>query len=263
MAPRTFNRAVFSEWRRTVTGQHAAPYAVFAALAAVLIPIFALDDIEDLWIKIAVGAFIPTALLVTSIVAATRSAWIIERMERQKLADRLSPKILICGEDDDGVYDSISAKGEHFKYAQIIVKSATDAPLINCEVWVTAVYLIDRDLKNVKRLVDQPARCEWSGRNLRDNERALIPAGLSQRVRLFMMGETYSYPCPLFGMPNTVFSLEIETPGLFRITILVAADDTKSESKSFIFSWTEFDNMRLIEEEVYDAASASIGPEKS
>jgi hypothetical protein len=91
--PRTFSRAVFAQWQRTVTGEHSARYLVAGLVLAIIIPVLAWDQTSNIWGKVFCAAGVPGLLLITSIISANRKEWITERQERDKLEQEILPKI--------------------------------------------------------------------------------------------------------------------------------------------------------------------------
>jgi hypothetical protein len=140
--PRTFSRAVVSQWRQAVTGEHSALYWLAGLILAILVPVFAWDQASNVWLKALLAAGIPIVLLITSMISAMKNAWTIERTERHRLAEQLSPKITVSLDGDiegNGVTTLPYESGEQTKWVQVLVQSATNAPLVNCEAYITHI----------------------------------------------------------------------------------------------------------------------------
>jgi hypothetical protein len=96
----TFFRAVLSEWKRAVTGEHSAIYWLIGLLVSIVIPMFALDQTSNIYLKISYGAGTPIVLFISSIIFSVKNAWKKEqdsRLEAEKRFDETHTVLLVEG----------------------------------------------------------------------------------------------------------------------------------------------------------------------
>jgi len=175
MKPKTFCGAVIFQWRKTVTGEHSALYWLPGLVLAILVTVFAWDQTPNIWVKVLCAAGIPILLLITSTISATRSAWINERRERDKLEEQLSPKISITLVDD-GITTETEADNSQTNWIQFVVENTSDVHLHNCESHLLNVWSLDVNMQNERPLLNDHMRLQWSLKDDEERERTKFPA---------------------------------------------------------------------------------------
>jgi hypothetical protein len=131
---------------------------------------------------------------------------------------------------------------EHSKWIQFSVSCATDVPLIDCEAFLTSVQRLNEHDNVIAQLVEEEVNCNWSQQSA---AKITIPPLRIQRVNLFSI-----YPAPLLVRPETnpiKFKLNdaIQTPGRYRLNVLVAAKDAPPRTESFVFEWRDYQHVTL------------------
>lgn len=191
---------------------------------------------------------------VVAIGAGFRSAyrvWSSEHDARLALAERLKQNIniSICG---NGALDARN-RG---KWMAVAVTSETDAPLLNCETWMTRLELLDRNSNVKDTIIHEPGRCEWS---MRKEMIIDIPPGIGYRANLFFVSDEMM-PCALSELVKEYLQF-----WRYRVSILVCAKDTENKSASLIFDCHNFDDASLTwgSEISVGVGSASGAPERS
>lgn len=246
---------MWAEWASRVTG----------SLSAILV-------LTGLGISIAgaFGAKVPADSIIqlgTWLLAAicggqaAFSVWAREHKQKLYLDEKLTPKIAFSIPEKNGVLTIPVQSGALSKWVQITVQSVTDAPLVECEVWVNDIVRLNHDGTEVS-IFDEPARCEWSQRQ--GIFTLTIRPGVLQRANLLSLFEEtsathpVSIPIPRLDFVKIILNTEIQTPGRYRIRLVATADKTPSVHKSFIFEWSDFDNVALREDAASGASSAVI-----
>ncbi|SRR6266851_7484135 len=171
---RDFFRAILSSWLLGMSGSLSVPLTV----AAVFVP----NELA----KVLLG--------VTAFICFWGAAYTVWRREREArnesnnqcvaLAAKLAPKIAVSIENS-GVLEIPLTDGTMSKWIQVIVKSTTNVPLRDCEVWIKDITRLNHDQSDMVSIFDEPTRCEWSQRAGPEAIRFTIPAGITQRANLF------------------------------------------------------------------------------
>jgi hypothetical protein len=172
----------------------------------------------------------------------------------RELQRRFTPQITIfLDPDHHGVIESPteiqatpSRKGPSSKWVQFSVSCATNAPLVDCEAWLTSVRKIEGDAVG-PQLVEEHIHCQWSQR---EEKKITLPPLLIQRANLFSLYEN-SQPLPIMVHTNPVkYRLRdaIQQPGSYRVEVLVTAEGAPSFPASFIFKWRNFTDVVFTQE---------------
>jgi hypothetical protein len=245
---KTFFRTVYPVWKDTVTSGHSAPYWIWGAVAtiAVLVAPFG----ENYWIKLAIACVFPAALFLTSAYAAASSVWQSEHLKANKLADQLTPKFSVAIPKNDGVLTIPVQNNALSKWVQIVVQSTTDAPLVDCQIWVNDIIRLNGDGVGTS-IFDESARCEWSQREGDEKFNLTIRPGVPQRANLFMLLEQEQPPVPhpTLDFVKIILNVEIQTPGEYRILLAATAKGVRPVYKTLVFRWRDFDNISLVSDE--------------
>lgn len=165
----------------------------------------------------------------------------------QSLADALSPKIRIfINPDVNGVMEiPVSSEAIPGKWVQFSVSCATDAPLVDCEAWLTSVERLDDAGAVQKQLVEERVHCGWSQIDLR---KITLKPLLEQRANLFSFDSRLSTPTPEVIPRKFTLQNEIKVPGRYHIKVVVTADNAPSIPATFIFEWRDYNNVTLTQE---------------
>jgi hypothetical protein len=134
-------------------------------------------------------------------------------------------------------------RGPSSKWVQFSVSCATDAPLVDCEAWLTSVRRVDGDTIG-PQLVEEHIHCHWSQR---EERKITLPPLLIQRANLFSLYEN-SQPLPIVPHTNPIkirLRNAIQQPGSYRVEVLVTAQGAPSFHASFTFEWRNFANVIL------------------
>ena len=170
----------------------------------------------------------------------------IEDLEKEILAwkERLVRKISVyLDTTDKGVREYPTVNGSSAKWVQFCVSCATDAALIDCEAFLTSVTKIDGD-ETGPELVEEHIHCNWSQLSESDRKITIRPL-ITQYVNLLTL-----YDSPLSVVPQTSpikfrLSEAIQTPGRYRVGVIVTAENTMPVRSTFIFEWRDFNNVKL------------------
>jgi hypothetical protein len=167
------------------------------------------------------------------------------------LKDELSPRIKVFLDPDwHGVTEvptrntATGQAGPSSKWIQVSVAGATQAPIADCEAWLTSARRIDNGVLGAQ-LVEEHIHCHWSQREP-VKEITLRPLVI-QRANLFSVHQD-----PLVVKPETnpmkIRLLEaIQQPGQYQLQILVTAQGSPSIARTFIFEWRNFKEVFLTE----------------
>lgn len=221
-----------------------------------------------IWTDPKYGQYIWVALAVISFLAMAYFVWAHERNQLLAFQDRLSPKIHVSV-DGDGILTVPTQDGALSKWAQVIVESITDAPLVDCEVWVKGIYRLNPDGSDMASILEESTRCEWSQRRGPESFTVTIPPKVKQRANLFSLLETPSVerpipaPQPTLEFAKLILTTEIQYPSSYRVYLTVTAKEVPSREESFVFDWKDFDRLTLKQEApVASGASVSAVPVK-
>jgi len=171
----------------------------------------------------------------------------------RELQRRFAPQIeVFLDPDNHGVAENPTEtvapsrlRGPSSKWVQFSVRCATDAPLIDCEAWLTSVRKIDGGVVG-RELVDEHIHCHWSQRERGEKKITLAPV-LIQRANLFAF---YNNPTALVIVPQTDplkirLRDAIQQPGSYRAEVLVTAQGAPSLAATFVFEWHSFNDVTL------------------
>jgi len=169
------------------------------------------------------------AAIAISFVAAWVAAYRVWKAEydgKDELHQRLTPKIKVS---------LVGTEPIEFGWPQIAVGPLTDAALTNCEVTIRKIALI-QDTGEVTPLSVAPFSCFWTDATNLDNFSVNIPSGVEKRAFLVRPDRNER----ALILPNTRRTgTTIRFQGLtsiFRIDVVISADNAPSESKSFKFN---------------------------
>jgi hypothetical protein len=229
---RGFLREIVSSW---FTGMMSVPLAIAA--------VFVSSDTAK--VLLALTAF-------ACFFGAAYGVWRRERMARNAsdaktavLKDRLSPKIGISI-NANGIADEKDRSGTLLaKRVQVIVKSLTAAPLLECQAEIERVERLESRGPNI--LLDEPLRVEWG--NVDENEKfgkITISAGAQKRVNLFSIscvpGATL---IPVIPTIKQEFMEGISKPGQYHVHVLVSSLSAPAVRREFILDWHDHENITL------------------
>jgi hypothetical protein len=181
--------------------------------------------------------------------------WAKERAARNEaeakqaeLAARLTPNMQIYV-DGSGIRErpTESASG---KWVQFTVQGTIDTPLNQCEAWITQIDRLNANDEVVLSLVEEPIRCEWS--QMKDDERLqlTIPPRVPQKANLFFVGQQNpTHLIPLVEPRQITLLNEIQTPGIYRISVLVHANRV-SLAAAFKLEWRDYGHIILTEAKI-------------
>lgn len=131
------------------------------------------------------------------------------------------------------------------KWVQFTVSPASDAPLVDCEAWLTDVEKLD-GMNAGAHYLEERAQCLWS--QLSDRKITIRPL-LDQRANLFSIGPAAGEsPYPRTDPVKFRLFDVLKAPGKFRLKVVVVADHCQSEAASFIFEWQDYQHISLIKE---------------
>jgi hypothetical protein len=120
------------------------------------------------------------------------------------------------------------------KWAQLIVKPATDVPLVDCQVVVTSVHRI-LDGATEEMIEQAPVFCIWS--HTSEGTSSNIAPEISHYANLFSINDGDNRVGIRLHPVRTRLNAQIQTPGKYRINVSATAKDVPTKSKSYIFSW--------------------------
>jgi hypothetical protein len=131
------------------------------------------------------------------------------------------------------------------KWVQFTVAPSSDAPLMDCEAWLTDVEKLD-GMNAGAHYLEERAQCLWS--QLSERKITIRPL-LNQRANLFSIGPaTEESPYPRTDPVKFRLLDALKVPGKFRLRVVVVADNCQSEAASFIFEWQDYHHISLIKE---------------
>jgi hypothetical protein len=168
--------------------------------------------------------------------------WIYEEQAKRLAgyAERLTPRIRIfLNPATRGVSEATLSDGSPSKWVQIGVACLTHAALTNCEAWLTSFVRVGATRS--KDLAQETVRCNWSGR---DERKLQVRPGLPEYANLFSL---YSMGLvkPELEPAKADLAKEVQTPGTYRGTIVVTADQVIPTEQAFEFDWRDFDHVTV------------------
>jgi hypothetical protein len=188
-------------------------------------------------VAIAFGAYVVT--WVVGVVGRTLNAapriYYQEKHRADDLARQFEPKISVHdGSVMEYPYiDRATGVEGVSKWVQITVRSATKAPLVDCEARLTTVHRI-KDDDTLELIEREPLFCGWSGLS---EARITIPPGISQSANLFSAYEGSDQLKLEIRPPKLRIGSEIQKPGRYRLGVSVTAKDTPPISRNYRFEW--------------------------
>ncbi len=165
----------------------------------------------------------------------------------KELSARLVPKIDVSLNASNGGVNTLQIKPLQ-KWIQITVKSASDAPLFDCEVWVNRIQRMEGS-EVVAELIQESVIALWSQISELENKRINIPSKVPQAANLFSLVDTETPRLyPQFHHVKHYLLDEIQKPGHYRIETVVSAKHCKSEKTHFLLDWSgKFENVKISE----------------
>ena len=232
--PLGFAFAFREHWFATMSGGASVPFTALAVF------------VDNKWAQLIFTLF--------ALACAGLAAYRVWKPERQRVCEleaKLTSKIrLFINPDVNGVLEIpavlLCKPGVEIKskWVQFSIACATDAPLIDCEAWLTSVKRLDGE-EIGQELVEERVHCRWS--QIEEQKITLNPL-LEQRVNLFSFRNTDPSPVPTVVPLKITLSRGIKVPGRFRVKVVVAANGVPSVPATFSFNWRDFDNLTLIQE---------------
>lgn len=178
------------------------------------------------------------------------------RVRVAELEERLIPKITVSLDETCAGIRVVKTqlvlppgappqRGPDSKWVQIIVMSATNAPLVNCEARLMRAERIDEN-GVVTAILTEPLFCTWSNTSV---SRMTIPPSVPHAANIFSardgFTELYIETLPV----KLEFRDEIQRPGTYRLKIGVSAQDCPTNVKTFLFEWGGSYNSNSITQE--------------
>jgi len=244
-----FWRLVVTRFGDTVSGRHSAPYTIFSGVVSVAAIILAvsLERVPLIW-RIVLIALPFVMFLIAGFIYSVYRVWKDEHKKvlsleasNLELTDRLSPKIRLSI-DGDGISEEMDANGLFTKRAQFVVRGIDKAPLINCEALLEQVNRLG-DFPET--MMEEPLRCEWSNATGQEQFKRTIPDGVSQRANLFAITRSERKILALVEFRKEQLVLGINMPGKYKIAVAITANNSPTTKESFLFEWSDFNNIRL------------------
>jgi hypothetical protein len=176
-----------------------------------------------------------------------------EQKDRADVAEgKLVPRILVGAgvRVVETLFEEDRRRGPDSKWVQLLVKSATDAPLIACEARLLNVERVNDD-GSTEPISDEPIYCEWANTPPEQRMRMSVPAGVTQPANVFSVHDVADPELKPETLPHVKPGLlrEIQAPGKYRLNIAVSADDAPTVPKSFLLEWDcSYGNIGIKEE---------------
>ncbi|MFB6447742.1 hypothetical protein [Bradyrhizobium tunisiense] len=153
-----------------------------------------------------------------------------------RLERRLAPRIEITLAEPDGIYSILTSDLSQSAWAQVVIASSDDVPLLDCEVHVTGLARIE-DGGIRRKLMEEHGRCLWSDEP--ENVRRFdIPPMVCKRANLFSRYERQPDALGVHIRPyKMLHDAMTQMPGNYAIDIVVTAKDAAPVGRSFEFHW--------------------------
>jgi hypothetical protein len=165
------------------------------------------------------------------------------------LNERLRPRIRLFLDDrTNGVAfsptDIDGRPGPDSKWVQFCVSCATDAPLVDCEAFLISAYRLDDDGNTAsEQLVEEDVNCCWSQQS---EKKLTIHPLRTQKANLFSLHDTTPVTIKAETSPTKVRLRDaIQTPGRYRLKVLVTAKSAQPKEEFFIFEWRNFSHVTI------------------
>ncbi len=185
--------------------------------------------------------------------------------DRDALRQAAIPRIsfFLDGVTDDGsipisptvvLRQGADVPGPNSKWVQVSVSCATEAPLVNSEVWLTSVRRLSLDENGAElegeELVEEHIRCIWSQEEaVTTDVRPLVV----RRANLFALHDLNPVQIDPCTKPVKIrLPSGIVTPGRYRVTLVATAHQVRSVRRSFVFEWSDFDHVTFRQEQPTD-----------
>jgi hypothetical protein len=140
--------------------------------------------------------------------------------------------------------------GPDSKWVQIIIMSATEAALVDCEARLLSVERIDGDGNVLASILGEPQFCTWSNMPDGGNLRMTIPAHVPQAANIFSVHDGST----ALNVETRALKYEymdaIQEPGRYRLRIGVSAQGCPTMLQNFLFEWNgAYGNIRFSAEQ--------------
>jgi hypothetical protein len=137
-------------------------------------------------------------------------------------------------------------RGPDSKWVQVMVISATDAPLVECEVRLVRVERINEN-GSEEAILTEPTFCTWSRMSGDEQRRMTIPARIPQAANIFTVQEGDQHLYVQTAHIHYGFDEEIQKPGTYRLALGVSAKDCPTEMVSLMLEWGgSYENITVI-----------------
>jgi class 3 adenylate cyclase len=177
-----------------------------------------------------------------------------------ELTERLAHKISVSlVHDHDGVRivqtlvdlppPAGQQRGPDQKWVQIVVMSATDLPLVDCETRLISAERISEEGTAAAVILDEPVICPWNNMQPNENRCMTIPAHVPQAANIFSVQQGFN---TLYVETTPIkygFTDQIRQPGKYRLKIGVSAQACPTNVQNFLFRWNgSYDNISITAE---------------
>jgi hypothetical protein len=177
-----------------------------------------------------------------------------------ELTERLAHKISVSlVHDHDGVRivqtlvdlppPAGQQRGPDQKWVQIVVMSATDLPLVDCETRLISAERISEEGTAAAVILDEPVICPWNNMQPNENRCMTIPALVPQAANIFSVQQGFS---TLYVETTPIkygFTDQIRQPGKYRLKIGVSAQACPTNVQNFLFRWNgSYDSISITAE---------------
>src|SRR5262249_10919028 len=115
----------------------------------------------------------------------------------------------------------------------------------NCEARLLSVERISEG--RPETILDEPIYCRWSNVPNSEQIRTTIPSGVAQPANLFSAHHKVGIDgVQVQAWPSKAhLSKEIQAPGGYRLRIAVSAKNSITEHRTYIFTWNDYDSIRI------------------
>jgi hypothetical protein len=231
-----FFLAFREHWFAAMSGGVSVPFAIWSALA------------DSTWAHLTLAA----CALTCAWFAAFR-VWKLERERVLNLEERLSPKIDVSLDPicngirvvQTAINNDALSRGPDSKWVQFLVKSMTEAPLVDCEARILTVERLKTD-GSTELILDEPMFLQWSNVGAGQNTKMSIPSGVTQPCNMFSISQNQTIIKPEtapYMKPR--MTREIQKPGKYKFNVVVSAINT-FKPVTFLLEWGgSYDQIRL------------------
>jgi hypothetical protein len=141
-----------------------------------------------------------------------------------------------------GQFGRLATKGPSSKWIQVCVSCATDAPLVDCEVWLAGARSMLGNGKFGPELVEEHINCLWS--QIETIKTTIHPKRV-QRINLFSFYEDGQPVRPWTQPLKITLTNAIQRPGEYQLDMIFTASGAPSEERSYILRWASFSDITL------------------